>query len=386
MVMAAGQAANAAPGSVSGAAPGAMSGTVSEMTAVQSVCGLDVQDRDSAESPSFARQNAPNTQGHIVHPVSASLQALVTSAQEWSALLRGENYRPERTAGSVINLLQSADDSSASAELAESSSYQVQEIQCMALKEAPSSAPIAPTAEEPKDEIPFLEPATGSAPAVELTPAVPTEEPIAPAVPDVAEPATPVAPITPAMPSVAAPDADPFNFTPDDAAPTPFSGIVVPPLSALPDGSYRYLAGNYEYGVYTDEQLAANGGAVFLLTKRGNEVTGYLRPRIDRPGICVTGLVGGNSVVGAAYPDEAIAPQANTADVSSAAAGNAYTPFAGLSSLQVRQPRTVADRTYYADAKLDLSEYSRINAGAAIAPTECELPASDIDADTEMAE
>ena len=162
---------------------------------------------------------------------------------------------------------------------------------------------------------------------------------------------------------------DPNNFTPEAFAPTPFDGSRTASLESLPDGSYRYLAGSFETRAYSDAVLVENGGSIFLLTKVGNQVTGNLMPRLGLPGICVTGTLSGDVITGAAYPGD-------TADVAQESAreiGDAYDPY-GSGALQIRQSQTVGDRTYYAGALLDLSNFSRINAGTALAPTACEVP------------
>ncbi|MEL6602642.1 MAG: hypothetical protein AAFP20_05380 [Cyanobacteria bacterium J06614_10] len=301
----------------------------------------------------------------IVHPVGSSQQALVTAEGEWLAF----------DAGQPTSLFSSQSG-------------------CRLKEEPTTEAPSAPT-EEPADPLPNLDPAVSPPPAAPPSPPVPQPEAEqiptpapAPASPSTnAEPATDnTIPTRPVAPPPSDPGIDPNNFTPETEAPTPFDGIVIPPLSALPDGSYRYLAGNYEFGNYTDEQLIANGGAIFLLTKRGNQVVGELRPRLDQPGVCVTGTVSGNTITGSAYPQQPSEGEATTAAVPADetavtngekdAAGETSQPYA-IGGLQIRQPRTVAGQTYYAEALLDLSEFSRINAGFALAPTSCEIPSAE---------
>ncbi|MEL6469701.1 MAG: hypothetical protein AAFQ74_08240 [Cyanobacteria bacterium J06623_4] len=300
----------------------------------------------------------------IVHPVGSSQQALVTTEGEWLAF----------DAGQPSSLFSSQSG-------------------CRLKEEPTTEAPFAPT-EEPADTLPNLDPAVSPPPATPPSPPVPQPEaeqtPPPPSSSTNTNPTTGnTIPTRPVAPPLGDPSIDPNNFTPETEAPTPFDGIVIPPLSALPDGSYRYLAGNYEFGNYTDEQLIANGGAIFLLTKRGNQVVGELRPRLDRPGICVTGTVSGNTITGSAYPQQPqqqIETEATTAavpadDAAEAngekdAAGETSQPYA-IGGLQIRQPRTIAGQTYYAEALLDLSEFSRINAGFALAPTSCEIPSAE---------
>ena len=112
----------------------------------------------------------------------------------------------------------------------------------------------------------------------------------------------------------------------------------------------------------------------------------------------MTGTVTDNTIEGAAYamvsqttesPDAAAeagseepeveieaVPEAEAEERKFPDASEAYEPYS-ISALQVRKGRTVADRLIYDDVVLDLSEYSRINAGSAIAPTECNIPATD---------
>ncbi|MEL7225250.1 MAG: hypothetical protein AAGL17_10375, partial [Cyanobacteria bacterium J06576_12] len=261
-------------------------------------------------------------------------------------------------------------------------------------KEEPTAAPATPQG-EPANDIPNLDPSVNPpTPAPQPTPAQapPSNETAPPeatpeeTVPDISQPSAPASSTSPiprrqASPPPADPSEDPTNVTPTSEPPSPFDGLTVPTLGTLPDGVYRYLSGNYEYGVYSNEQLRANGGSLFLLTKVGDEVVGNFYPSFDEPGICIDGTVSGNSISGEAYPfgtsaDVSNAEDSDTEETATSEVGESFVPFLGFTNLQVRQPRQVGEFTYYADALLSISEYSRINAGTSLAPTECNVPAA----------
>ncbi|MEL6489583.1 MAG: hypothetical protein AAFQ95_06435 [Cyanobacteria bacterium J06621_3] len=308
----------------------------------------------SAIQQSCIETDAPQeaTNSHIVHPVQSSQQVLITTRREWMTV----NAAPVH-------------------------SYCV-------TKEDPGEEPVDESNEEASDEvtpqpdategeIPELEPSAVPAPAQSTPPSIITPSTEAPIEQPATEAeATPI-PTRTVAPPPSDPTLDPGNFTPTDAAPTPFDGSVVPTLESLPDGSYRYLSGEFEYGNYTDEQLTANGSAVFLLTKVGNEVTGNLSETFGQADICVTGTLSGNTITGAAYP---IATD-NASAVENV--GEAFVPY-GSGGLQVRQPQMVGDRTYYTGALLDLTTFSRINAGTALAPTACVVPTTDLPSDDDI--
>ena len=137
-------------------------------------------------------------------------------------------------------------------------------------------------------------------------------------------------------------------------------------LAELPDGNYRYVSGETEARTYTDQELRQRGGSIFLLTKVGDTVTGDLLPRLGLPGICVTGSVNGDTVSGAAYPyDTTDTLQDSARDI-----GETFEPHSS-GALQIRRTRTEGNRLYYASAMLDLSNFSRINAGSSLPPTRC---------------
>ncbi|MEM9092104.1 MAG: hypothetical protein AAGC93_25635 [Cyanobacteria bacterium P01_F01_bin.53] len=179
---------------------------------------------------------------------------------------------------------------------------------------------------------------------------------------------TPEAPATEAAPEEVEidPSVNPTNVTPAAGSPTPFDGSVVVTLESLPDGNYRYIAGESEQTVYTNEELLARGGSLFLLSKEGDTVTGDLMPRFGLPGICVTGTVSGDTVTGAAYPYDTT----DTLQDSAREIGETYEPHAS-GALQIRRTRTDNRGLYYAGALMDVSNFTLINAGSSLPPTSC---------------
>lgn len=159
---------------------------------------------------------------------------------------------------------------------------------------------------------------------------------------------------------------NPHTITPTNEEPTPFDGSVVITLESLPDGNYRYLAGTTENRTYTNAELRQHSGSLFVLTKVGSTVTGDLLPRFGLPGICVTGTVTDNTISGAAYPyDTTDSLQDSARDI-----GETFEPH-GSGALQIRRTRTNENGVYYAGARLDLNNFTLINAGSSLPPTAC---------------
>lgn len=156
-------------------------------------------------------------------------------------------------------------------------------------------------------------------------------------------------PVTPVPPELSLPNID-----------------VGPALATLPDGNYRYVSGETEDSVFTDQELRQRGGSIFLLKKEGDTVTGDLLPRLGLPGICITGSANGDTISGAAYPYDTT----DTLQDSARNIGETFEPY-GSGALQIRRTRTEGNRLYYASAVLDLSNFSRINAGSSLPPSRC---------------
>ncbi len=222
---------------------------------------------------------------------------------------------------------------------------------------------------------PRVDPASESIPAAPVTPPVtspvtsPVSQPVAPPSPPVQIVAPPAAvqtpvPVLAAPPPIEpfssdrAPSVDPYNFTPTTVQPTPFDGKAISTLSALADGSYRYLAGSAEPRLYSNAEINQRSDSIFLLSKVGNQVTGYLLPGIGRLGLCITGIASGNSITGTAY-----------ANASTQSLETAASPYGSI--LQLQNIRTDSSGLEFANAVLDISHYSMINVGSTLPPTEC---------------
>ena len=237
------------------------------------------------------------------------------------------------------------------------------------------SLPILEPNIDPNVELPLprprIDPTPESIPAVPTVPVIPpVSQPVTPAVSQppvqiVAPPAVQTPGVLPVAPprtepfsSDRAPSVDPYNFTPTTVQPTPFDGKTIATLSALADGSYRYVSGSAEPRVYSNAELDQRGGSIFLLSKVGNRVTGYLLPEIGRVSLCITGITSGNSITGTAY-----------ANAPSQSIATAASPYGSI--LQLQNIRTDSSGLELANAVIDLSNYSMINVGSTLPPTEC---------------
>ena len=231
----------------------------------------------------------------------------------------------------------------------------------------------ATTSDQPPQPLPELgafpsESADSPAPApennLELKPAL--EAPLEPTVRPIAAPELlPTPAIDPAALLTAT---DPSTYMGPENNPTPFDGTVIKTLSDLPDGNYRYISGVAEERAYSNEELQQRGGSVFVLRKVGETVVGNLLPRIGLPGICVTGVVNGDMITGAAYPYDTT----DSLQDSARQIGENYEPH-GSGALQIRRTRTDGNRLYYAGALLDLTDFTPINAGSSLPPASCQV-------------
>jgi hypothetical protein len=229
-----------------------------------------------------------------------------------------------------------------------------------AVVDSPAALPAAiPPAVVPAAESPDSLPSTVQPPAV-TTPPVTTQPPVE-------EPLE--------APLDQIPSLDPNNFTPTTEEPALPDSSVVSTLASRPDGNYRYLSGAAEFRPYSDEELQQQGGSIFVLKKEGNTITGTLLPRIGQPGMCVTGALSGNTVTGAAYP--LIAPSSSGGSAGSSQGSSAGTetlqPYGNGALVVSRPTRTESNGLYYAEAVLDLSNFSMIYAGVGLPPTSCSV-------------
>lgn len=164
------------------------------------------------------------------------------------------------------------------------------------------------------------------------------------------------APLSPVQLFAPSSSIDPTNITPTQINPTPFDGAPVSTLSSRPDGNYRYVLADAKNRVFSDAALQQENVPVLVLRKEGNRVIGELMPRFGEPGICVTGIVSGDSISGSAY--------AATADSELPANTTVY----GVLELGALTASASAPR---ANAGLDLSRFSMINAGSSLPPETC---------------
>lgn len=230
----------------------------------------------------------------------------------------------------------------------------------------PQIQPLPELGEVPSDgaDSPAISPVPTVRPSIQL------EQSQSPAIaPTVTPTVTPTEPLAPAVDPATIPTAqDPGTYMGPIGNPTPFDGVVTRTLLDFPDGNYRYIAGVAEERAYSNEELRGRGGAVFVLNKVGDTVTGDLLPRLGLPGICVTGTVSGDMITGAAYPyDTTDSLQDSVRQI-----GEDYEPY-GSGALKIRRTRTEGNRLYYAGALLDLTEFTRINAGSSLPPANCQV-------------
>jgi hypothetical protein len=232
--------------------------------------------------------------------------------------------------------------------------------------ESPAAVPPAiespPVVESPAAVPPAAVPPAASPPAVEY-PAVepPSVDPSA---------VTPPSPSTELSPSNQPTSLDPNNITPTTIDATPFDGSVIATLASRPDGNYRYLAGDAEFRTYTDAELQQQGGSIFVFKKEGNNITGNLLPRIGQPGMCLMGIVSGNTVTGLAYPYSSTTGTAIEGIDNSDNNSEALQAY-GSAFVVNRSERTEAGRLFYSSSVLDLSNFSMINAGVSLPPSGC---------------
>ncbi|MEO0770900.1 MAG: hypothetical protein AAFY72_16010, partial [Cyanobacteria bacterium J06649_4] len=119
-------------------------------------------------------------------------------------------------------------------------------------------------------------------------------------------------------------------------------------LSGLPDGNYRVVSASFPVRTVTDNELLEAGGAIFLFRKVGNRVTGTFGYIDQEGGSCVDGTLSGDRVTGDAY-------------------GYSDTIRSGVFLMLGEE----VGENRYPDSALDLSSFSRINAGTRLPVTSC---------------
>ncbi len=127
-------------------------------------------------------------------------------------------------------------------------------------------------------------------------------------------------------------------------------------IANLPDGNYRLTSTPNLSNDVSSSELANSGGRLFTFNKSGSTITGNLNDFDGGFNACVTGSVEGNVVTG----------QAVTNDLGADVLGRNYLDL-GL-ALELGD-RVGGDR--YNNSVLNLSGFSRINAGQTSPPTRC---------------
>jgi hypothetical protein len=135
-------------------------------------------------------------------------------------------------------------------------------------------------------------------------------------------------------------------------------------IESLPNGQYRYWSGKARTEKISDEELLKQGGVLYVFEKKGNRVIGNLSQIDGEAGVCVEGVITGNTVSGLATSYQ---PQKEI---------NATDDFIEWGSpdgvLKVRRGKAISgNRVRYASALLNLSTYSKINPGKGKPPTSC---------------
>lgn len=147
----------------------------------------------------------------------------------------------------------------------------------------------------------------------------------------------------------------PTAETPPEAAPeepTEPTTEKRPPLSALPNGNYRYVSAQFDQAfdqaVVSDEELTEAGGAIFLFRKFGDTITGemsFVDAEVSR-NFCIAGEADGEVLVG------------------SFVSGGDRTLANNVVTTTEQEDGTFV-------ATLNISEFSRINAGTRLPIETC---------------
>jgi hypothetical protein len=146
--------------------------------------------------------------------------------------------------------------------------------------------------------------------------------------------------------------------------PRPPTAPSRPPISELPDGNYRFWSGIPTVTQISDEELLKQGGIVFLFRKTGDRILGALSQIDAEAGVCIEGVVNGNTVSGFAT---SFTPRKDVYT------GDEFKTW-GVpdGSLQVRRGEVVADNLVkYTSSLLNLATYNRINVGQVQPPKQC---------------
>lgn len=136
---------------------------------------------------------------------------------------------------------------------------------------------------------------------------------------------------------------------PEPGSPTPTSQ---PLFDNLPDGNYRATSADLPFRVVTDQELLESEGTVFLFKKTGNTISGdFFYPETDES-ICIEGTLSGDTVRGAGRLEgtEGTVPDSDALSFDEVIDGQAVSAVV-----------------------LDLSNFSRINAGTRLPRENCDF-------------
>jgi hypothetical protein len=135
-------------------------------------------------------------------------------------------------------------------------------------------------------------------------------------------------------------------------------------IQALPDGKYRYWNGNTRNSKITDEELLKQGGVLFVFEKKGDRLIGNLSQIDGEAGVCVEGVITGNTVSGFATSYQTQAEVNDTEDFIEWGSPDGV--------LRVRRGKIISrNRVKYMSALLNLNTYSKIDLGKSKPPTSC---------------
>lgn len=154
-----------------------------------------------------------------------------------------------------------------------------------------------------------------------------------------------------------------LNFRQEPVNPNPSNPKAK--IADLPDGNYRYWTGTPQGVTVTEEELINAGGILFRFRKTGDRIVG-IYGQIDNETICISGRVNGNTVAGSAVQTEE--PFIPATVLSSDDNFAAWDPSGYL---KVRRGRKSGNYARYESALLELSNFSRINAGSQLPPSQC---------------
>ncbi|MEM6255199.1 MAG: hypothetical protein AAF821_19980 [Cyanobacteria bacterium P01_D01_bin.156] len=178
--------------------------------------------------------------------------------------------------------------------------------------------------------------------------------------PSVPRPSTELPDLQPAreeLPDLGTPSTSNRPTNTADSAPATFYGTI----AGLADGNYRYVSGPAAERAYSEQALLRRGGVLFNFRKTGDQVMGFYS-YIDGDSICVEGRVTGNTITGQAYPRNGVTQTL----------GEDFAFWGPASFLRVRRSQGEGGQRYYSSAILELSDFSRINAGSSLPPSSCQ--------------